>query len=152
MEAIERRREKSNRLFLWACSLGMKCGELRDTRADKRVQIGKYEQDPVTSVLSVSSILALLLNSQLIWFLLLCGANESSVSEIQWKAFCIIVFPRRNMSDRLVFFSILMASTLSYGFAVVSWTQIRNCVLLRSLIPQKQINPKLKWYRMCSEP
>lgn len=60
MEAIERRREKSNRLFLWACSLGMKCGELRDTRADKRAQIGKHEHDPVTSTPSVSSILALL--------------------------------------------------------------------------------------------
>lgn len=59
MEAIERRREKSNGLFLWACSLGMKCGELRDTRADKRVQIGKYEQAPVTSILSVSPLLAL---------------------------------------------------------------------------------------------
>lgn len=33
-------------LFLWGCSLGMKCGRLRGTRADKRVQIGKSEQDP----------------------------------------------------------------------------------------------------------
>lgn len=53
MEAIERRREKSNGLSLWPCSLGMKCGELRGTRADKKVQIGKYEQDPVTSILSL---------------------------------------------------------------------------------------------------
>lgn len=43
---IERKREKSNSLFLWGCSLGMKCGGLRGTRADKKVQIGKSEQDP----------------------------------------------------------------------------------------------------------
>lgn len=45
-QEIERRGEKSNSLFLWGCSLGMKCGGLRGTRADKKGQIGKSEQDP----------------------------------------------------------------------------------------------------------
>lgn len=82
----------------------MKCGGLKGARADKKVQIGKCEQDPVTFLLS---LLSLFFNAQLFQLLLSCGVNESN--PVKGRPMLInashLWFPWLNMSDHLVCFS-----------------------------------------------